>query len=155
MVPTDTTRTVDTGLAEVRDDGSPRAALEVAAEFVRAAAHRSADRFTDADGWRYPSDAYDCVTELEVLTGRLTPLLARLDHAVMSDQEAQAVGVAFGSPYEGDPTGLVRTTSAALTAAAAAAQLVDRLSAAQSALADAVHVDPPTGPELHVVRDGD
>ncbi len=79
MVPTDTTHTIDTGLAQVRDDGSPRAALEAAAEFVRAAAHRAADRFTDSDGWRYPSDAYDCVTELEVLTGRLAPLLARLD----------------------------------------------------------------------------
>ena len=93
-------------------------------------------------------------------TRRHRPLgISYLDHAVQAQQEAQTVGVAYGSPFEGDPAGLVRTTSAALTAAAAsaaaAAQLVDRLSAAQAALADAVHVDPPAGRPLHVVRDGE
>ena len=153
---TGSVQVIDTGLAEVPDDGSPRAALKAAAEFVRAAVHRSPVPFGDDDGWRFSSDAYDCIAELVALGARMAPLLGRLDVAVQAEQEARRLGVAYGSPYDADPAALVRTSTAALTAASApAAQLVDRLSAAQAALGDAVHVDPPVVPALRVVQDRD
>jgi hypothetical protein len=54
------------------DDGTPRAALDVAGQAVRAFNHRSATRFDPCrDGWQYPSDAYRALAELIYLTGAL------------------------------------------------------------------------------------
>ena len=51
---------------DVEDDGTPRAALDIAGQGVRAFNHRSHLRFS-RHGWQYPSDAYCALGELTYL----------------------------------------------------------------------------------------
>ena len=55
---------------EVEDDGSPRAARDIAGQGVRAFNHRTSRRFNPhGAGWQFPSDAYRSLGELTYLTG--------------------------------------------------------------------------------------
>src|SRR4051794_30441895 len=70
------------------DDGTPRAALDLAGQAVRAFNHRSSARFHPGrDGWQYPSDAYRALGELTYLTGALPQVFAHIAASLSAQLE--------------------------------------------------------------------
>lgn len=109
----------------VEDDGSGRAALDIAGQAVRAFNHRTNTRFDDVSqgrtGWNHVPDVYRCLGELTYLTGGLRQVIEHMSSAMKAQLEAGGVGADVGSPYEGRPEDAVTAAQVALGAAEAAA----------------------------------
>jgi hypothetical protein len=133
----------------VEDDGSGRAALDIAGQAVRAFNHRTNTRFDDVSqgrtGWSYVPDIYRCLGELTYLTGGLRQVIEHMSSAMKAQLEAGGVGADAGSPYEGRPEDAIAAARAALGAAeAAATNLYAGFETAQTAVSR-IHY---TGPDF-------
>jgi hypothetical protein len=97
------------------DDGTPRAALDVAGQAVRAFNHRSATRFDPCrDGWQYPSDAYRALGELIYLTGALPQVFGHIASSLLAQLEQGHIEIDYGTAYAGNPKAAVAAESVAL-----------------------------------------
>lgn len=109
----------------VEDNGTGRAALDVAGQAVRAFNHRTNTRFDDASQgrteWNHVPDVYRCLGELTYLTGGLRQVIEHISSAMKAQLEADGVGADPGSTYEGRPEDAITAARAALGAAEAAA----------------------------------
>ncbi len=109
----------------VEDNGSGRAALDIAGQAVRAFNHRTNTRFDDVShgrtGWNHVPDVYRCLGELTYLTGGLRQVIDHISSAMEAQLEAGGVGADVGSTYEGRPQDAITAARAALGAAHAAA----------------------------------
>lgn len=121
---------------DVEDDGSPRAALDLAGQGVRAFNHRSGQRFHPyRDGWNHVPDVYRCLGELYYLAGLLPQAVQHMSDSMNAALEAGHVGADPGSEYDGRPEVAIAAALAALEQAPGAARtLYDALSAAQNAI---------------------
>ena len=133
----------------VEDDGSGRAALDVAGQAVRAFNHRTNTRFAGhRNGWNHVPDVYRCLGELTYLAGGLRQVIEHMSSAMQVQLEAGHVGADIGSKYEGQPEDAIVAARAALGSAdAAVTNLYAAFETAQSAVSR-IHY---TGPDL----DGD
>lgn len=130
----------------VEDDGSPRAALDVAGQGVRGFLHRSSEQFVpQLEGWRYPSDAYRALGELTYLVGALPQVVQQIMSALRYQFDIGHVGIDDDTKYADDPEAAVEAASVALERATQAAhQMYRAISEAQNAMSAARY----TGPEL-------
>jgi hypothetical protein len=94
---------------------SPSDVADQAAEAIRALNHMT----MDADTLEYPSDVYDVVTNLKLLTERLPQLFGQLAHWLWTEQEAGRIGHDAGK-------------DAAVTVAGVDAHLVEAQDAART-----------------------
>jgi hypothetical protein len=131
---------------DVEDDGTPRAALDVAGQGVRAFNHRTAERFNDrADGWSFPNDAYRALGELTYLVGALPQVLQHIMSSLRDALEQGHVGIDRGEQYEGHPELAIEAVSVAMEKATQAVhQMYRGVANAQSVVARAHY----TGPDL-------
>jgi hypothetical protein len=128
------------------DDGTPRAALDIAGQGVRAYNHRTLRRFEpDHDGWWYVGDAYDSLGELSYLAGALPQALQQTMSAIRAAAEAGHIGTDPGSRYDGDPAAAVGAASVALERAIVAAQQLSTAVADAQRAINAAHY---AGPAL-------
>ncbi len=123
----------------VADDGSGRAALDIAGQAVRAFNHRTNTRFDDVSrgriGWSYVPDVYRCLGELTYMTGGLRQVIEHMSSAMKAQLEAGGVGADAGSTYEGRPEDAIAEARAALgVAEAAATNLYAAFETAQSTI---------------------
>lgn len=134
-------------------DGTPRASLDAAGQFVRRFNHLTGGRFrADQVGWQFPSDAYSCVGELGYLVAMVPQVVQHLMSAVRAQHDAGHIAITWGERYEADPVGAVEQTSVALERATQSSyQLREALDAAQVALSGASYVGPDV-PDLEVDR---
>lgn len=133
---------------DVDDDGTPRAALDLAGQAVRAFNHRSSERFHDGrgrDGWTYVPDVYRCLGELTYLTGMLPQVADHMRHSMRAALEAGHADADPGSEYEGRPKlAIDRATEALKQAAHLSQQLYAAWGEAQAAI-NRIHY---SGPDL-------
>lgn len=127
------------------DDGSPRAALEVAGQAVRAFNHRSATRFDSCrKGWQYPSDAYRALGELTYLTGLLPQVFDHIASSLRAQLEQGHIEIDYGTAYAGSPEAAIAGASAALVRATQDARHLYRaLATAQNAINAASYAGEP------------
>lgn len=120
----------------VEDDGTPRAALDVAGQGVRAFNHRTGTRFSaHRGGWTYVPDVYDCLGELTYLAGGLRQVIEHMSEAMQRQLAAGHVEADAGSRYEDRPDQAIATARAALAVADhAAARAYGAFQAAQAAI---------------------
>jgi hypothetical protein len=86
-------------IIDARDDGTPRGALDVAGQAVRAFNHRSVRRFCpERQGWRYVPDAYRCLGELTHLTGMLPQVGDHLAESIVVALAAGQAALDYGEP---------------------------------------------------------
>lgn len=127
--------------ALIDDDGTPRAALDIAGQAVRDANHRVIGRPLSpgsGDGWQYPGDVYRCVGELTYLTAGLAQLIAQLSGALSDQHQAGHVDIWTEDPWAGNPDGAVTAAVEALRAATVqAGQMSAALATAHTALSGA------------------
>jgi hypothetical protein len=128
------------------DDGTPRAALDLAGQAVRAFNHRSSARFHPGrDGWQYPSDAYRALGELTYLTGALPQVFAHIAASLRAQLEQGHIGIDQGTSYADNPAAAIEAASTALASATQTAhRLYSGLADAQTAISAASY----TGPDL-------
>lgn len=133
-------------VSDVVDDGTPRAALDIAGQAVRAFNHRTNTRFaTYRNGWNHVPDVYWCLGELTYLTGGLRQVIEHMSSAMRDQFDAGHLGADVGSEYEGRPGQAIVTAQTALTAAEhALGILYGGLDAAQCAISR-IHY---AGPDL-------
>lgn len=121
------------------DNGTGRAALDIAGQAVRAFNHRTNTRFDDVSHgrteWNHVPDVYRCLGELTYLTGGLRQVIEHMGSAMKAQLDAGGVGADAGSPYEGRPEDAIAAARAALgTAEAAATNLYAAFETAQTAI---------------------
>jgi hypothetical protein len=118
------------------DDGTPRAALDLAGQAVRAFNHRSSARFHPGrDGWQYPSDAYRALGELTYLTGALPQVFAHIAASLRTQLELGHIGIDHGTRFADNPAAAIEAASTALASATHAAHRMYRgLADAQTAI---------------------
>jgi hypothetical protein len=128
------------------DDGTPRAALDLAGQAVRAFNHRSSARFHPGrDGWQYPSDAYLALGELTYLTGALPQVFAHIAASLRAQLEQGNIGIDHGTSYADNPAAAIEAASTALASATHAAhRMYHGLAGAQTAINAASY----TGPDM-------
>lgn len=121
---------------DVDDDGSPRAALDIAGQGVRAFNHRSAQRFdSQRNGWNYVPDVYRCIGELTYLTGMLPQVFDHMTTSMRAQLDEEQIAIDAGTTFAGDPSRAVETACAALAESAGVARaLYAALAAAQVAI---------------------
>jgi hypothetical protein len=126
------------------DDGTPRAALDVAGQAVRAFNHRSATRFDPCrDGWQYPSDAYRALAELIYLTGALPQVFGHIAPSLLAQLEQGHIEIDYGTAYAGNPEAAVAAASVALERSNQAARQLSRaLGDPQNAISAASYAGP-------------
>lgn len=127
--------------ALIEDDGSPRAALDIAGQAVRSANRRTIGRPLApgaGEGWEHPADVYRCVGELAYLTGGLNQIIKQLAAALADQHQAGHVGIWAGDPWAGNPDGAVAAAADAFHDAATHASLMGTaLAVAHTALSGA------------------
>jgi hypothetical protein len=128
----------------IDEDGTPRAALDVAGQAVRAFNHRSAERFDPRRaGWQYPSDAYRVLGELTFLTGALPQVLRHIGASLRAQLEQGHIAIDHGTTYAGNPQAAIDAASMARDSATQAARHIYRaLAAAQNATNAASYTGP-------------
>jgi hypothetical protein len=126
------------------DNGTPRAALAIAADAVRAFNHRTGTQFDpDSESWWYAGDAYDALGELGAIADRLAQSIQHVSGSVAQQMRAGEIGADHGGNYP-DAAAAAEAVSVALEHARQAAH---RLSAAISEAHSATAVMHYTGPE--------
>ena len=127
------------------DDGTPRAALDVAGQAVRAFNHRSARRFdTCREGWQCPSDAYRALGELTYLTGLLPQVFDHIASSLRAQLDEGHIEIDYGTRYTGNAEAAIADASAALEQATQDARHLYRvLAAAQNAINAASYAGEP------------
>src|SRR4051812_588584 len=100
---------------DVEDDGSPRAALALAGQGVRAFNHRSDQRFVShRNGWNYVPDVYRCLGELTYLTGMLPQIFQHMTASMDAQLEQGHIPIDPGTMFDGNPAAAIQTADAAL-----------------------------------------
>ena len=133
----------------VEDDGTGRAALDIAGQGVRAFNHRTNTRFADyRNGWNHVPDVYRCLGELTYLTGGLRQVIEHISESMQAALEAGHVAADAGSKYDGRPEQAIADARAALAAAHTSAEnLYVGFESAQSAISRIPYAGPDLGGE--------
>jgi len=131
----------------VEDDGSGRAALDIAGQAVRAFNHRTVARFDThrRSGWNHVPDAYRVLGELKYLTSSLRQVIEHMNGALQHSLDDGHVGADIGSDYEGKPEEAIAKARAALTHAEANAESMYSAFETAQGLISRIHY---TGPDL-------
>ena len=133
----------------VEDDGTGRAALDIAGQGVRAFNHRTNTRFADyRNGWNHVPDVYRCLGELTYLTGGLRQVIEHISESMQAALQAGHVAADDGSKYDGRPEQAIADARAALAAAHSATKdLYVGFESAQSAISRIHYAGPDLGGE--------
>ena len=129
---------------DVTDDGSPRAALDVAGQAVRAFNHRSGQRFAAQRlGWNYAPDVYRCVGELTYMIGMLPQVCQHMIESMRAQLNDGHLAIDRGTRFEAHPEIAIDATCAALADVRQTAQVMaSALSKAQIAVNAASYIGP-------------
>lgn len=127
---------------DVDDDGTPSAALEVAAQAVRAFNHRSAGSlWRGRAAWECPSDVNRALGDVSALVHRLPQALRQIDAAIRNHLDDGCVGVDRGSDFPDTATAVAVSAAALDHAQRALARLAMALDDACNATAVMHHIE--------------